>query len=424
MMPVSLTRTIRRILVGRKQQFVFVANPDVTLPPLTSIALYIHIPFCKNMCPYCPYNRVAYEKNLVAPYTEAVLREIEQYSLTLGSVEVPSIYVGGGTPTNLIDELGLILQSVRQRFAVVGDICVETSPSDLSREVVGKLKDFGVDLISVGVQSFGDDSLRALGRNYDSAGAKTALQLVLSSDFKSVNVDLMFALPGQGIEDVLSDLRETVEMNLPQVTAYPLFTFPYSSVGRYLRAKNVTMPNMFSRRRMYKAIYDFYLRNGYQRVSVWGFRKGDVPTYSSVTRDEYIGIGAGACTSLPKVFYLNTFSVRAYIDTALSGKLPIALSMSFTPQLRKYYWLYWQFYGTRMNKRDLYEIFPAKSLRLRAVLGVMKFLGLYRENESTIELTERGSFYVHLLQNYLLLDYINRVWTIAMTKPWPRKIEI
>ena len=258
-----VTRTIRRILVGKEQRFIFTKKDNITVPSLSQIDLYIHIPFCRNMCPYCPYNRIKYDENLVGPYTRAVLSEIEQYYLRLGKIEISSIYIGGGTPTTLIDELGVIIKSIREKFAITGDICIETSPSDLNEDIIRKLKGFGVDLISIGVQSFDDEFLKILGRNYDAAKAHSAVNLALSSNFKSVNIDLMFALPEQNIENVLGDLNEAVKINANQVTTYPLFTFPYSSVGRYLKIRRVKMPNIFKRRKMYKEIHNFFIHNGY-----------------------------------------------------------------------------------------------------------------------------------------------------------------
>lgn len=97
-----LTKIGRRFFVGKKQKFVFLKAKDIELFYLKKIDLYIHIPFCKNMCPYCPYNRIAYNKELVQPYLKGVLNEIDLYYKILGKIEIPSIYIGGGTPTNLM----------------------------------------------------------------------------------------------------------------------------------------------------------------------------------------------------------------------------------------------------------------------------------------------------------------------------------
>lgn len=418
-----ITRAIRRIAIGKEQEFVFKKRENIAIPPLSKIDLYLHIPFCQSLCPYCPYNRIKYDKNLVGPYTKAVLKEIEQYYLRLGKIEVSSIYIGGGTPTTLIDELGVIIESIRNKFNITGDICIETSPGDLTEDIVRKLRSFGVDLISLGVQSFNDECLKALGRNYDAAKAHSAVNLALSSGFKSVNIDLMFTLPGQSIDNVLDDLKEVVRIGVNQVTIYPLFTFPYSSIGKYRKIRGVKMPNIFRRRSMYKAIHSFFLQNGYRRVLVWGFEKGKSPKYSSVTRDTYIGLGAGAGSRLPDIFFFNTFSVKDYIETALSGRLPIAITMNMTQNLQKYYWLYWRFYETCIDRQHLNEIY-GENMQTKILFKVIKYLGLSRQDGNRVELTERGAFYVHLLQNYFILGYINKVWTVAMREPWPEKLEI
>jgi oxygen-independent coproporphyrinogen III oxidase len=418
-----ITKSIRRILIGKQQSFVFTRQNNPAFPPLAAINLYIHIPFCKNICPYCPYNRIKYDKNLAGIYTQAILKEIEQYHIKLGRIEISSIYIGGGTPTTITDELGIILKSVREKFKVTGDICIETSPGDLNEDIITKLKAFGTGLISLGVQSFDDGCLKALGRNYDSAQVHSAVNLLLAANFKSVNIDLMFTLPGQNLKNVLEDLKEALRLGVTQVTVYPLFTFPYSSIGQYLKIKGVKMPNLFRRRKMYKEIHNFLRNNEYSRISVWGFKKGDAPGYSSVTRDTYIGLGAGAGTRLPGLFYFNTFSVNEYIETALSGKLPIAFSMDISPTLGKYYWLYWRFYETRIDKKQLKDQF-GKDIKIKWFFNAARLLGLLKENREEFELTERGSFYIHLIQNYFVLNYINKVWSAAMKTPWPDKIKI
>ena len=417
------TRTIRRIAVGKEQDFTFRRREYLDIPQLSRIDLYLHIPFCKTLCPHCPYNRIKYDEALVEPYTRSVLNEIEQYFSRLGRVEISSLYIGGGTPTTMTAGLGTIIRSLREKFNITGNIGIETSPGDLNRETIKALTDMGVNMISLGVQSFDDPCLKALGRNYDSAQAHAAVDLACSAGFETVNLDLMFTLPGQRLEKVLEDMKEAIRTGADQVTVYPLFTFPYSSIGRYRRINRVKMPDFFQRRQMYKAIQNYFTRSGYHQVSVWGFEKDNLPRYSSVTRDTYIGLGAGAGSRLPNVFYFNTFSVKEYIETALSGRLPIAIAMDMTPKLQKYYWLYWRLYETCIDQRRWREEYGENRLT-QSLFKIMEILGLSRQKENQITLTERGAFYIHLLQNYFMLGYINKVWTAAMSEPWPERIEI
>jgi len=418
------TRAIRRYLVGPEQEFVFRAPDKIRLPQVEKVGLYLHIPFCKNMCPYCPYNKIKYEKRLVSPYLKAVLQEIEKYYSFLGKIKIVSIYIGGGTPTNLIDELGIILEKIKERFVVTGDICIETTPNEINKEAVKNLERYGVNLVSLGVQSFNDKYLELIGRNYKAKILGPAIDLVLSSNFKSVNLDFMFALPNQRVGEVIEDVKKAVSSGADQITFYPLFTFPYSTVGRHLKLKRVKMPNVVIRRKMYRAIHDFCLGNGFKRVSVWGFKRGDGPRYSSVTRDNYIGLGAGAATQLPGIYYFNTFSVKEYIKVASKGELPIAIKMNLTKSLSSYYWLYWRLYDTYIPKKQFFEVFGENNRKLSRIARLFKLFGLYEEDENGVTLNERGAFWIHLVQNYFFLDYVNKVWSVAKEDPWPKEIKI
>jgi len=420
----TLTRALRRYLLGRGSRLVFERADTVELPPIRETGLYIHIPFCKATCPYCPYNKVEYDRRLIEPYVEALLVEVERYYARLGAIDISSVYIGGGTPTLLSHELPAILGRVRDRFNVKGDICIETNPSDVGEETVARLLDCGVRLVSVGVQSFDDRYLDLIGRNYHASSVHPALELLLSAGFDSVNLDLMFALPGQTVAEVLSDLHRAIDSGADQVTLYPLFTFPYTAAGKYLNLRRVKMPSIVARRRMYRAIHRYCLDNGFERVSVWGFNRGDAPRYSSVTRDDYIGLGAGAGSHVPGAFYFNTFSVEEYIRTCLHDRLPVAFSMDVTGPLSRYYWLYWRLYDSYIPKAQLSERFRQDGRRVRRLLALARLLGLCEEEDERFCLTESGAFWLHLLQNYFALDYIDRVWSVAMAEPWPNEIRI
>lgn len=420
----STTKLIRRFLIGPQQRFAFTHTDKVELPKIDKIGMYIHIPFCRDMCPYCPYNRIKYNKKLVKPYTEALLREIERYYEKLGKIKIPSVYIGGGTPTNLIDELGIILRSIREKFNVSGDIYIETTPSDIDKTVVKKLEEYDIKMISLGVQSFHNRLLKIIGRKYTSRKACRAIDLILSGDFKSLNLDLMFALPEETQEELKRDLKQAVKSGANQVTTYPLFTFPYSSVGRYRKLKKIVMPNFHRRRKMYRFIHEFCIQNGFERVSVWGFKKGKAPRFSSVTRDFYIGFGAGAGTYVPGTFYLNTFSVKEYIKSLKKNKSPVTLEMNISESFFRYHWLYWRLYDTYIPRKELVNLFGSKNLKLKLLLSMGRLFNLTEEHKNFISLTERGSFWIHLIQNYFFLDYVNRVWSAAMEEPWPEEIKI
>ncbi len=420
----KIKKAARSCFVGSEQKFMFEKARSIDFPTVKNVGLYIQIPFCKDLCPYCPYNRIKYDKQLAKEFLRAILVEIEKYNKLFGRLNVSSVYIGGGTPTNLIDELGVILGAIRDKFRVHGNICIETTPSDIDKSIVNKMKTYGISQVSIGVQSFQDKFLKTIGRKYKASKLPSVIDMVLSAGFDSVNVDLMFALPGQEIKDVIFDLKRAMDFKVKHITTYPLFTFPYSSVGKYLKIKKLRMPNVKVRRRIYKTIHDYFLANRFKRVSVWAFKKGALPRYSSVTRDYYIGLGAGAASCLPGIFYFNTFSVNEYIESLTLGKLPVAIKMDIEKSLANYYWLYWRLYDTYIPKKKLRELFGRYDRKLLFLMKTGKMLKLFKETGEKICLTERGSFWVHLMQNYYFLDYVNKVWSIAMNEPWPERIEI
>jgi oxygen-independent coproporphyrinogen-3 oxidase len=419
------TRAIRRYLVGAGQRWVFEPPPEGWMPPrLERTSLYLHVPFCRNCCPYCPYTRIPFNAALVEPYTRAAIAEVDWWADTIGPAEITSVYIGGGTPTLALDSIASVLRRVRERFRLTGDVCIETNPADVDSETVQQLHNADVALVSLGVQSFHPRHLAMLGRGYPPPVAERALALLAESGFASINVDLMFALSGQMVGDVTADLARAAQLGANQLTTYPLFTFPYTSVGKYLRLAAVRMPDLRMRRAHYRAIGRWCAQHGFERVSVWGFKRGAVPRYSSVTRDGYIGIGPGAGSHLPDGFVLNTFDLNSWIYAARAGRMTVALRMAFAGQMSGWWWLYWRLYDTRIPLDDLDAVLGQDAPKARWWLRAVEQAGLAVRQRGYIELTEPGAFWLHLAQNHFALNYVNALWTQARREPWPQAISI
>ena len=419
------TRAVRRYLVGPEQRWVFERPAQGWTPPrIERTSLYLHVPFCRHCCPYCPYTKVPYRESLVEPYTRAAIAEVDWWADAIGPAEITSIYIGGGTPTLALDSVASVLARVRERFRLTGDICIETNPADVDAETVRRLHDVGVALVSLGVQSFQPENLATIGRDYEPIVAERALALLAESGFASVNADLMFALPRQTVADVTADLARAAQLGANQLTTYPLFTFPYTSVGEYLRLTAVRMPNLRVRRAHYRAISEWCAEHGFERVSVWGFKRGAVPRYSSVTRDGYIGIGPGAGSHLPDGFVLNTFDLDSWIQATCDGRTAIALRMPFAGEMSGWWWLYWRFYDTRIPLDDLDAALGNDAPKARRWLRVVEQAGLAVRHGGYLELTEPGAFWLHLAQNHFALNYVNTLWTQARREPWPQAVAI
>lgn len=420
-----MTRILRRCLVGVKQHWVFERPaPDWVPAPIERTSLYLHVPFCRHVCPYCPYTKFPYRESLVEPYTQAALAEVDWWADAVGPAEISSVYIGGGTPTLALDSVARVLARVRERFRLTGDVGIETNPADVDEGVVRRLDEMGVGLVSLGVQSFQPEHLTLIGRDYTPRVAEQALAMLAGNDFASLNADFMFALPGQSVADVMADLARAVQLGADQVTTYPLFTFPYTTVGQHLRLKALRMPNLRVRRAHYRAIHSWCTEHGYRRVSVWGFKRGAVPRYSSVTRDNYIGIGPGAGSHLADGFVLNTFDLDSWLHAASAGRGAIALCLPFAGEMAGWWWLYWRLYDTRVSLDALDGVLGRDAPQARRWLRVAQWAGLAVEKGGTLELTEPGAFWIHLAQNYFALNYVNTLWTRAREEPWPEAVAI
>jgi len=420
-----LTRTMRRILVGSNQRWAFEPPSHGWAPPhVETTSLYLHVPFCIYFCPYCPYTKVPYQESLIEPYTHAAIAEIDWWANIYGSIELTSIYIGGGTPTLALSSVIKILDHIRKRFNLMGDICIETNPADVNPETVRQLHNANISLVSLGIQSFNQKNLTLIGRQYNPSKAEQALTLLVESGFSSVNADLMFALPGQTVEELKRDLEHAAKLGANQLTIYPLFTFPYTEVGRYMQLTSVQMPNLKVRRAHYRTINEWCDENHFKQISVWGFKKGDVPRYSSVTRDGYIGIGPGAGSYLPDGFVLNTFDLETWFSATIKRNSAIALRLPFTTLMSSWWWLYWRLYDTRIPLGEFKLVFGSDAQKARLLLKILEYLQLAIRHDDYIELTEPGAFWIHLAQNHFTLNYVNTIWTKARLEPWPQVVSI
>jgi menaquinone C8-methyltransferase len=317
-----------------------------------------------------------------------------------------------------------VLARVRERFRLTGQICIETNPADVDDARVRRLHEVAVSLVLLGVESFRPESLAVIGRRYDPSVAEHALELLAQGSFASVNADLMLALPHQTADEVITDLARAEQLGANQLTTGTLFTFPYTSVGEYLRLTDVRMPDLRARRAQYRAISAWCAEHGFERVSVWSLRRGAVPRYSSVTRDGYIGIGPGAGSHLPDGFVLNTFDLKSWMRATCEGRTAIALRMPFSGQMTGWWWLYWRLYDTRIPLADLDTALGHDALKARRWLRVAEQAGLSVRHDEYSMLTEPGAFWLHLVQNYFALRYVNTLWIKARREPWPQAVAI
>jgi menaquinone C8-methyltransferase len=364
--------------------------------------LYVHIPFCRSLCPFCPYNKVRYHGGLAADYAAALRRELDAY-LTAGAGPFTSLYIGGGTPT-LCPEL---VAAVAERVEVTGERAIEVLPSHLTEPLVGRLVDVGFDAVSLGVQSFDPEVLRYLRRPTTAAQNRAAVTLAVGR-FRCVDVDLLFDTAFARPEVLLTDLAACFAMGVDQVSTYPLMRFGYTPFGKRRHQPRVEHA-------LLREATDLAASHGYERRSVWTFNRIGGPTYSSITRPAYLGIGAGAASYAGTWFLVNHFGLAPYLAAVAAGRLPIARLAHLSPGAARAYRLFWQLY-TGSLPSDFLVQGPGGHHGLAAAVAAARTAGWLAAAADGLHLTASGYDRYHDLERAVTYHLIEPLWAELMTE--------
>ena len=416
-----------RKLLTRENSFALtnrIPDLEARFQDIDQLGLYLHIPFCRQICPYCPYNKEIYHPEVAERYALAVMREIDAYSEVVGNKPMTSFYIGGGTPTTMIQSgMGRILEHIFKTFNMQCDIHMESHPNDLTSDNLNFIRSMDIAHLSIGVEALQDHHLKALHRPYTSKQVKATIERAASRDFKCVNVDFMFALPNQTHREIEQAGRSLVEMGVDQVAAYPLFMFPYTKWETLVKKNGYKGFNVVERRAMLSILERIFYAAGYERTSVWAFTRSGEPRYCSVTVPLYIGLGASGGSYLKDILYFNTFNVTEYIKALEAGKMPIALSLELSEYMQMAGWFYWRIYETRFKRADFLKRFGREFDEIYGgLIKLLSLIGLLKDNEDEIVLSDQGAYWLHVLQDLFSFEYISRLWGTSKQEPWPKKV--
>ena len=423
---------VKRVVSGSFAPLRMRPGVVATPSPVKRLGLYLHVPFCRNLCPYCPYNRVAFDEELYRAYETAVHREIDLCAKRLARASIPkepqppivSLYIGGGTPTVVPEGLARMVTHLTEAFGLAGDVCVELHPSAMDNHCLALLKSIGVTMLSVGVESLSDRLLSVIGRSHDAAAAEDAVRRAVAAGFEAVNVDLMFALPTQTIDDLDHDLQRVLRLGVDQISTYPVFGFPYTEWGQERGLSAIGRPSGDLIRRMLAVIRRRAEQWGLRQCAVWSFVRPNRKKFSSITRHQYLGFGPSAASMTGDQFYVNTFSVEAYA-AALQERLPVALVMPVHRRLEMAYWLYWRVYEMKIPRADFRELF---SEDIEVVFGTLLHLlvqtGMARRDNGYYHIGTESAYWIHRIQNEYSLNYINRLWGKCREEAWPAEVRL
>ena len=421
-----IEKTLRACFTGSIKPLEFTKPGEITPVFNNDTGLYLHISLCKNCCPFCPYVKEQYTKEKSDLLFESVKREIKIFSEKCPTINTTSLYIGGGSPLLLGSRLGDLVDCFTKRLNFNGTVAIEVYPDDVNIQGIETLQKCRATMVSLGVQSFDDKILNHIQRRHSAATAKSALVKLSKKGFASLNVDLLFAIEGQNWASVENDLKCARDLGATQITCYPLFTFPFTEIGRYLNLKKVKLPPSAIRKDIYFRIHDWCQKNGFQRTSVWSFTLPGNGSFSSVTREHFAGFGPSAGSYNGKQFYFNSFNLNAYAKKLAQESLPVALKMDVPPDIQRLFWTYWRFYQTEFDTFQYSQKFERSFYTdFRIPLSILKlFKWIENGSGSRLRLTTKGSHWLHLLQNIVALNYTSKLWEQMKRCAWPSKITL
>jgi len=371
-------------------------EPDVVLRSFVGrFGLYVHVPFCRSICPYCPYNKVLYRPQAVPRYFAALREELRQYGAS--GRRFTSLYVGGGTPSLCLGDMAPLIAEL----TVEGERAIEVFPTHVTPEGLAELHELGFDYVSLGVQSFDERTLRHLGRLNTEEDNRRALAAV-AGEFACVNADLIFDTAFSEPSVFLRDLELCCRAGVDQISTYPLMHFGYTPFGRTPHARRVE-------HELLRRACELAARLGYERRSVWTFTRVGGPLYASIAREFYLGCGAGAATFTGHDFFVNHFGLGPYIAALGEGRLPIARRARLDPRRAALYYAFWRLYAPGLDRDRLRRLFPtARSVAL--LLDALRWTGYLHADRSKVRLTERGYDRYHDLEQWVTYHLIEPLW--------------
>ena len=362
--------------------------------------LYIHIPFCESLCPFCSFHRVQLRRDKAARYFRALRKEIELYHAA--GFDFVSAYVGGGTPTVMPEELVETLELMRSLFSIK-EISVETNPNHLRPEVLSLLKVAQVNRLSVGVQSFDDELLKEM-RRYGPYGSSAEIVSRLEDVqgvFDTLNIDMIFNLPHQGLESLQRDIQILKTLEVDQVSFYPLMP---ATTTRRAMAHEMGAVTFRREKAFYQELVEV-MSEAYRPSSAWCFSRGTgmIDEYI-VDYDEYLGVGSGSFSYLGGSIYSSTFSIPRYLHRVESGRTGITLSRRFERIEQMRYDFLMKLFGLELDVEGMERKYGGEfQRRLWKEFLFFRILGALKASARQYRLTKRGMYYwVVMMREFLM----------------------
>ena len=286
---------------------------------------YVHIPFCTQICYYCDFSKVFIKNQPVDSYLEHLLEEFQSYDIQ----KLRTLYIGGGTPTALsAPQLEILLKGLTKNLDLssLEELTIEANPGDLDADKIAVLKNSAVNRVSLGVQTFDDKMLKKIGRSHLEKDIYENIDRLKLAGFDNISIDLIYALPGQTMEQVKDNVAKAIGLDIPHMSLYSLILENHTVFMNRMRRGKLPLPKEELEAEMFEYIIAALERAGFEHYEISNFSKlGFESRHNLMYWDnaEYYGIGAGASGYVDGVRYKNHGPIRHYLNAVEEGNARI-----------------------------------------------------------------------------------------------------
>lgn len=288
------------------------------------VGIYVHIPFCNSKCSYCNFNSYVVSKDkqntVQNNYINALVLEIQSYKQTLQNSVIDTIFIGGGTPSILVNGgIKTIISTIKQTFQVLptAEISMEINPNAFSPQLAQEWLEAGVNRVSVGLQTANNQLLNAIGRTHTVQEFITTMQTLKQVGFKNINADIMLGLPNQTLKDVKNTLKLVTKFKINHISAYDLILEDNTPLTKLVKAGKVALPTEKQTIQMYNLVYTYLKRKKYIRYEVSNYAKNGYECKHNLhtwRMQYYVGFGAGAHSFYNNTRHSNKRGIETYIN--------------------------------------------------------------------------------------------------------------
>lgn len=313
-----------RILLNEILSIVRFCGIIITMQKKPTSA-YVHIPFCTQICYYCDFSKVFIKNQPVDSYLEHLLEEFRSYDIQ----KLRTLYIGGGTPTALsAPQLEVLLDGLTKNLdlSVLEELTIEANPVDLDADKIAVLKNSAVNRVSLGVQTFDDKMLKKIGRSHLEKDIYENIDRLKLAGFDNISIDLIYALPGQTMEQVKENVAKAIGLDIPHMSLYSLILENHTVFMNRMRRGKLPLPKEELEAEMFEYIIAELERAGFEHYEISNFSKPDFESRHNLMywdNAEYYGIGAGASGYVNGVRYKNHGPIRHYLSAVEEGNARI-----------------------------------------------------------------------------------------------------